>query len=127
MENSAKSVIDKMFAAFATGNVNAILETVSEDTIWIYHGTQIIQKGIYEGKDGASVFFKNILNGNDIFGFTPTQFITEGNTVVVLGNEHMRMKHNGQETKQNWVQVYTVENNLISRMEEFASSEIVNK
>lgn len=116
-----------MFAAFATGNVDAILETVSEDTIWIYHGTQIIPKGIYEGKDGASVFFKNILNGNDIFGFTPTQFITEGNTVVVLGNEHMRMKHNGQETKQNWVQVYTVENNLISRMEEFASSEIVNK
>ena len=127
MENSAKSVIDKMFAAFATGNVDAILETVSEDTIWIYHGTQIIPKGIYEGKDGASVFFKNILNGNDIFGFTPTQFITEGNMVVVLGNEHMRMKHNGQETKQNWVQVYTVENNLISRMEEFASSEIVNK
>jgi ketosteroid isomerase-like protein len=33
MQNSSKTVVDKMFAAFATGNVDAILETVSEDTV----------------------------------------------------------------------------------------------
>lgn len=32
--------------------------------------------------------------------------------------------NNRMELKQKWVQVYTVENNLIIRMEEFATSEV---
>ncbi|HZK27426.1 MAG TPA: hypothetical protein VFD00_07810, partial [Thermoclostridium sp.] len=51
------------------------------------------------------------------------QYIVDGNMVVVLGQEHQRVKRSGRELKQNWVQIYTVENNLITRMEEFATSE----
>jgi ketosteroid isomerase-like protein len=47
--------------------------------------------------------------------------------VVVLGNEHQKVKRSGTELKQKWVQVYTVENDLITRMEEFATSEVVEK
>lgn len=56
MENSAKKVVEKMFEAFASGNVDRILETVSEDTVWIYHGTQVIPKDEYRGKEGARQF-----------------------------------------------------------------------
>jgi ketosteroid isomerase-like protein len=59
--------------------------------------------------------------------FEPQQFICEGNMVVVLGQEHQRVKTTGKELKQKWVQIYTVENNLITRMEEFASSEVVKQ
>lgn len=45
MEQSPKIVIDKMLDAFATGDVEALVETVSEDTPWVYHGTQVIPKG----------------------------------------------------------------------------------
>ncbi len=45
--------------------------------------------------------------------------------VVVIGREHQKVKRSGRELKQNWVQIYTVENELITRMEEFASSEEV--
>jgi len=48
MEQSPKIVVDKMLAAFSDGNVEAIVETVSEDTLWIYHGTQLIPKGEYK-------------------------------------------------------------------------------
>ena len=44
MENSPKILVDEMLSAFAEGNVDAIVETVSEDTVWIYHGTQVIPK-----------------------------------------------------------------------------------
>lgn len=127
MNQTAKKVVENMFAAFASGDVDKILETVSEDTIWIYHGTQVIPKGQYEGKHGARSFFNSILNGTEILHFEPAQFIVEGNMVVVLGNEHQKVKKSGQELKQKWVQVYTIENNLISRMEEFATSEIINQ
>jgi ketosteroid isomerase-like protein len=123
MENSAKKVVEKMFEAFASGNVDRILETVSEDTVWIYHGTQVIPRDEYRGKEGARQFFNNILNGTEVIKFQPEQFIVEGKMVVVLGNEHQKVKRSGRELKQKWVQVYTIENNLIVRMEEFATTE----
>lgn len=126
MNEASKTVVEKMFAAFAEGNVNKILETVSSDSIWIYHGTQVIPKSRYEGKEGARKFFTGIINYTEIIHFTPKQYIVQNEMVVVLGNEHQRVKKSGKELKQEWVQIYTVKNNLITRMEEFATSEVVN-
>ncbi len=100
--------------------------TVSEDTVWIYHGTHIIPAGTFEKKEGVRTFFTNIMERTEIINFEPQQFIVEGNMVVVLDREHQRVKRSGRELKQKWVQIYTVENNLITKMEEFAASEEVN-
>lgn len=125
MKNSAKAVVEKMFSAFGSGDVEKLVATVSNNTVWVYHGTQIIPKGTFEKKEGVRTFFSNILAKTEIISFEPQQFIAEGNTVVVLGQEHQRVKRSGRELKQKWVQIYTVEHNLITRMEEFATSEEV--
>lgn len=126
MKNSAKTVVEKMFSAFSSGDIEKFVATVSENTIWIYHGTQIIPKGIFEKKEGVRAFFSNIIEKTEIINFEPQQYIVEGNMVVVLGREHQRVKRSGRELKQKWVQIYTVENELITKMEEFATSEEVN-
>lgn len=123
---SSKKVVEKMFAAFSRGDVEEFVATVSEDTVWIYHGTQIIPAGTFENKEGVRTFFSNILERTDIINFEPQQYIVEGNMVVVLGHEHQKVKRSGRELKQKWIQIYTVENELITRMEEFATSEEVN-
>ena len=125
MKNSARLVVERMFAAFGNGDVDKFVATVSDDTVWIYHGTQIIPKGTYEDKEGARRFITNILNSTEIISFEPQQYIVEDNKVVVLGQEHQKVKRSGKELKQKWVQVYTVENDLITRMEEFATSDVV--
>src|SRR5690606_3563903 len=125
MKNSAKTVVEKMFTAFSSGDIEKFVATVSDDTVWIYHGTQIIPAGIFEKKEGVRTFFTNILERTEIINFEPQQYIVEGNTVVVLGREHQKVKRSGRELKQKWVQIYTVENGLITRMEEFATSEEV--
>ena len=114
-----------MFEAFASGDVDKFVDSVSEDTVWIYHGTQIIPAGVFEKKEGVRTFFTNIMERTEIILFEPQQFIVEGNTVVVLGHEHQRVKRSGRELKQKWVQIYTVENDLITKMEEFATSKEV--
>ncbi len=126
MKNTAISVVKKMFAAFGSGDIEKFVATVSDDTVWIYHGTQIIPQGVFEKKEGVRTFFSNIIDRTEIISFEPQQFIVEGNMVVVLGREHQRVKRTGKELKQKWVQIYTVENELITRMEEFATSEEVN-
>lgn len=85
MKNSARSVVEKMFAAFGSGDVEKFVENVSSDTVWIYHGTQIIPKGTFEGKEGVRKFANNILSNTEIISFEPQQYICEGNIVVVLG------------------------------------------
>lgn len=116
-----------MFSAFASGDIEKFVETVSDNTVWIYHGTQIIPKGTFEKKEGVRTFFTNILDKTEIISFEPQQYVTEGNMVVVLGQEHQRVKRSGRELKQKWVQIYTVEDDLITKMEEFATSEEVSK
>jgi|SRR5690554_234439 len=126
MKKTAKKVIEDMFAAFSSGDADKFVATVSDDTVWIYHGTQIIPKGRFARKEGVRTFFNNIMERTEIINFEPLQYIVEDNTVVVLGREHQRVKRSGRELKQKWVQIYTVENNLITKMEEFATSEEVN-
>ena len=125
MENSSRTVVDKMFSAFSSGDIEKLVATVSDNTVWVYHGTQIIPKGTFEKKEGVRAFFTNILDKTEIISFEPQQFIVEGKMVVVLGQEHQRVKRSGRELKQKWVQIYTVENDLITKMEEFATSEEV--
>jgi ketosteroid isomerase-like protein len=125
MKNPARTVVEKMFSAFGSGDVEKFVATVSDNTVWIYHGTQIIPAGVFEKKEGVRTFFNNILDKTEIISFDPQQFIVEGNMVVVLGHEHQRIKRTGKELKQKWVQIYTVENDLITKMEEFATSEEV--
>lgn len=127
MKSEALSTVEKMFAAFGSGDLEKFEETVSNDTIWVYHGTQEIPKATFEGKAGATTFLRNILTYTEVLSFEPQQFICEDNMVVVLGQEHQKVKATGKELKQKWVQVYTVENGLITRMEEFATSEVVRK
>ena len=126
MKNTAREVVDKMFTAFASGDVDGFVATVSEDTVWIYHGTQIIPAGVFEKKEGVKTFFTNIMERTEIINFEPQEFIVEGNKVVVLGREHQKVKRSGRELKQKRVQIYTVENELITKMEEFATSEEAN-
>jgi|SRR5690554_910573 len=127
MNKASKTVVEKLFKAFAEGNVDKILETVSLDSFWIYHGTQVIPKTRFEGKKEVGVFFSNILNYTEILHFEQKQYIVQDNMVVVLGNEHQRVKKSGKELKQEWVQIYTIKNNLITRMEEFAASEVLKQ
>lgn len=124
MNRTVKSIVEEMFTAFGNGDMEGFLKTVSADTVWIYHGTQIIPKATYEGFEGVRSFVSGILSYADMLSFEPLEYIVEGNKVVVLGQEHQRVKKTGQEQQQKWVQVYTIKNGLIARMEEFATSEI---
>ncbi|MCB9667509.1 MAG: nuclear transport factor 2 family protein [Myxococcales bacterium] len=125
MKKSATAVVEEMFSAFERADLDGLVGTVSDDTEWIYHGTKIIPKGVFRKKEGIRTFFQNILERTEIISFEAERFIADGNMVVVRGREHQRVKRSGRELKQEWVQIYTVENAEITKMEEFAASEEV--
>lgn len=121
--NNPTEVVKRMFAAFGTGNMEDLKKTLSDNTVWVYHGTEEIPyNGTYTGKDEVVKFIGNIITHVDIEGFQTDLFFENGNRVVVLGSEKQRIKKNGELLEQDWVQSFLVENGLITRLDEFANT-----
>lgn len=119
----ALKVVQEMLTAFGKGDMEALKQTLSDDTIWVYHGTDgIPYNGTYQGKDGAVKFITNIMTNVDVLDFQVSKIVADQNTVIVLGSEKQKIKSNSEVLEQKWVQVYTVENDLITRLDEFANT-----
>jgi ketosteroid isomerase-like protein len=123
MNTSVRQVVEKMFKVFAEQDIDAIVNTFADDAVLIHHGTQIMPSAKFVGKDGARMFFEYNINALEVVYFNTNEFIeTSGDKLIVMGDEHFISKENGAEMKNRWVQIYTVTDGLISKMEEFASS-----
>jgi ketosteroid isomerase-like protein len=122
-ESEALKTVQTMFGAFSKGDVEGMKKTVSQDTVWSYAGPKSVPyTGVYKGPDGVAQFVQNIGANVDIQDFQVREFITQGNTVVVLGSEKQKIKKNGEVLEQNWVQVYKVKKGLIISMDEYADT-----
>ncbi|WP_447593434.1 nuclear transport factor 2 family protein [Aquipseudomonas campi] len=122
MRTPEKTVVEKMFAAFADQDVAAAVSTVSEDTVWIHHGTQKLPSMRFVGRKGVQQFFEINFTTMQMDYFRVKQIVQDGQVVIALGEERFTMAGREGAMAQKWVQVYTVENGLITRMEEFATS-----
>jgi ketosteroid isomerase-like protein len=119
----ALNVVQEMLTAFGKGDMEALKRTLSDDTTWVYHGVNgIPYNGTYQGKEGAVKFIMNIMANVDVLDFQVTKIVADQNTVIVLGSEKQKIKSNGEVLEQNWVQVYTVESDLITRLDEYANT-----
>jgi ketosteroid isomerase-like protein len=117
-----RRVVETMFAAFDHKDLALAVSTVSEDTLWIHHGTQKLPSMRFVGKRGVRQFFETNFTAMQMAYFRVKQLIQDGHTVVALGEEQFTMAGQPDPLAQQWVQVYTVRAGLITRMEEFASS-----
>lgn len=122
MATQARQIVDEMFEAFAAKDLERVLKTFTKDAVCMHHGTRIMPSAKFVGEEGTRMFFDYNFNALQVVYFNKNQFIEEGNTIVVLGNEHFISNEDQSEIKNKWVQVYTITNGLISRMEEFATS-----
>jgi ketosteroid isomerase-like protein len=122
MSTPARHVVETMFAAFSQKDLALAVSTVSDDTLWIHHGTQKLPSVRFVGKAGVRQFFETNFSAMQVDYFRVKQLLEDGDTVVALGEEQFTMDGMPGAMAQRWVQVYTVRNGLITRMEEFATS-----
>lgn len=117
-----QTVVERMFEAFKSKNLADAIATVSDDSVWIHHGSQKLSSLRFEGKSGVSQFFASNFNLIHMEYFEILNTLQQGDTVMVFGREKFTMDGQEGDFAQKWVQVYTVKNNLITRMEEYATS-----
>ena len=114
------AVVQRMLKAFEDRDLDRLVETVHPDSRWTYVGANPRPaKGVYVGPDGVRKFFSNILRNLTITIFHPNEFITDGDTVVLIGFELGTVNATGNSFRNEWAQKYVVHDGLITEMEEY--------
>jgi ketosteroid isomerase-like protein len=115
-----EAVVRRMFAAFAAADLDALLQTVHADSRWTYHGANPrIASARFSGHARVRKFFEGILRRLDVSAFDAREFVVQGDTVVVFGEESAVVRASGESIRNEWAQKYVVRDGLIVEMAEY--------
>ena len=118
--NDPLHVVRQMFAAFRTGDVDRLLETVHADSRWTYIGANPrLTKAELVGHASIRRFFEGIIRRLEMTAFDTTEFVVQGDTVVAFGSESGTVRSSGAPFRNEWVQKYVVRDNHITQMVEY--------
>lgn len=118
--NNPTATVQRMFAAFRDGNLDALIGTVHPDSRWTYFGANPrLSKAVFNGRDEVRKFFEGIVSRLEITAFNTDEFVAQGDTVVIFGNESGTVRATGQPFKNEWAQKYVVKGTQIVEMAEY--------
>ena len=118
--NEPKATVQRMYAAFGAGDLDALIETVHPDSRWTYIGANPEpRKAEFVGRASVRKFFNGILERLEMSEFNTDEFIDQGDTVVVFGSEAGKVKSTGQQFRNEWTQKYVVKDKQITNMTEY--------
>lgn len=114
------ATVQRMFAAFGAGDLDALLEGVHPESQWTYYGANPqLAAATFVGRDEVRRFFEGILARLTMTEFNAEQFVVEGETVVIFGSEAGSVRATGQPFRNVWTQKYVVRDGLIIAMTEY--------
>ncbi|HEU0114560.1 MAG TPA: nuclear transport factor 2 family protein [Thermomicrobiales bacterium] len=113
---SPKAVVQELFAAIQRGDREAIAASLTDDVEWEVPGpAEIPYAGVFHGRADVLRFFVIFEAAVEFESWAARQFVAEGNTVVVVGDERWRAKSTGRTADNPWVLVVTTRDGKIAR------------
>ena len=119
----SKQVVKDLYAAFARGDMAALLALLAEDVIWQLPGTVPHYSGTYKGLSSVADFFQKFNGSVEIEIFEPREFVAEGDRVLVTGWSCGRVKSTGRMFDNSWVMAFSVRDGKIIKFEEYADTQ----
>ena len=108
-EQTNADVVRQAYEAFGRGDIPAMLNGLTDDVEWTLQGPSVIPwAGTHRGHEGVSEFFSLIGATLEFEQFEIREFVSQGDTVVVLGYERSLVKPTGRTFEQEWAHVYTM-------------------
>lgn len=118
--NDPTATVQRMFAAFGAGDLDALLETDHPDSRWTYVGANPqLTRAEFVGLAPVRKFFEGILARLEMTAFNTDEFIVQGDTVVIFGSESGTVRATGRPFRNEWAQKYVVRDNQITSMVEY--------
>lgn len=121
-------IVKKGYECFGSGDIKGLLELYSDDISW---ETPKVDNAVYsgarQGKEAVREFFE-MLTGSETFSkFEPTEFVAEGDKVVVLGTFEATVIATGKTFSSDWVHVMTVQDGKVTAFREYFDTAAANQ
>src|ERR1700757_2232601 len=96
-EQQNTAMIKDIYAAFARGDIQAIMNTLTDDIDWALEAPAIIPfGGKRKGKTAVLAFFQALAATQDDMKLTTDTFVAQGNVVATIGRYSAKVKATGK-------------------------------
>ncbi|GAA4651366.1 hypothetical protein GCM10023116_36500 [Kistimonas scapharcae] len=117
---SPVDTVKTVYDSFSRGDLDGFLQICDEEIEWVVNGPASLEKcQSYRGRDGVRQFLDVLEQTWSFRAFTPKQYIHDGNTVVVLGEETGDDKTTNQPFENRWAHVFDTRDGKVIRFREF--------
>ncbi|MBI4884476.1 MAG: nuclear transport factor 2 family protein [Actinobacteria bacterium] len=124
-EDKNVAIITKIYEAFGKGDIPYILAQLQSDVRWVaYLDAHVPTAGDWSGQAKVPGFFQAIGDNMDVVAFTPGEFVSQGDTVVSMGDFDFKVRATGKSAKSHWIFVWKLRDGKVSSYEQFHSPEI---
>ena len=107
-------VIKEVYRLFAEKNIPAVLSHFDKDIEFVRPGNVDIPfAGTFRGIDGMIKMFTIVNESIKLRAFTPENFFSNENMVVVLGSDTAEVIATGKSYTSTWVQAFTLQDSRI--------------
>jgi uncharacterized protein len=120
MQKDNSSLIESLYDSFLRGDLDAILEIISDDAELIVYGpAELPFTGHFRGQSGTKQFLEALTTTQDDITAEITERIVQGNSVVIIGSYSAKIKATGKTIHTPIAHVWTVESGKITRFLDF--------
>ena len=120
LEQNNIKLVQQTYAAFSQGDFETVFENFSDDIIWeSQYIPSISIHGTYHGKNRVIDFFETLGNTLIVQDYVPQKFLAQTNIVVVIGYEYVTVKMTNKSYKNEWIQVWTIQDQKVTKWQSF--------
>lgn len=111
------AMIQKIYVAFGSGDLPAILEFMADDIDWGIeaHASEVPWHGTGSGKMFAAKFFEALGRECTFSRFEPSGFLANDTSLACLVTFEATMKKNGRKMLQNAIHHFTIKNGRVTK------------
>jgi uncharacterized protein len=112
-------VVRGMYEAFQRGDIDAVLSSFAPTVTWYSPGgPEIPWAGARQGREQVGQFFAQLDGALEFLDFAPEQFAANGDTVIVIGRDRVRVKATGDVLDEHWAHVMQVRDGQVADFRE---------
>ena len=126
MSQDNVQIVQRAYELFGRGDIDGLLAMLDPEIVWKSSGpAELPTAGTRRGREGARGFFQAVNNLYEFERFEPGTFVSEGERVVVLGMDVVKVKATGVVLTEEWAHVFTIRAGRIAEFQEYIDTAAV--
>jgi uncharacterized protein len=122
-EQENTRLVQQAYGYFLSGDIPTLLGLLSEDVEWLIPGPESVPvTGNWLGREQVARFFQTLSDVLEARQFEPREFVAQDEKVVALGHYAWLAKSTGREWESDFVHVFTVRGETVTRFQEFTDT-----